>query len=110
MSSLVRVELSGHLTEDALRAALADSLRSAASASVALLFDCSAMTGYELSARNAFVEWHRAHRDRVRGVAIVTTRTLWHMVIAAMAFASGQVMKPFETVDQAERWLRTLGH
>lgn len=103
---LIEIKLDGHLTEPALYRTLADALPVDLSGGAGLLFDCTAMTGYDLDARHAFVDWHVRERKRVVGVAIVTDKLLWHMVVSAMAFASGQNMKAFSSVSEAERWLR----
>ncbi len=71
----------------------------------ALIFDCREMTDYEPEARELFVRWHRTHRGRIGAVAIVTDRPLWHLVISAMALASGQTMKAFSDLEDARRWV-----
>lgn len=66
------------------------------------------MTGYDAEARQLFVEWNARHRARVTAVAIVTHKILWHVVIAAMALASGQRMRAADTPQAARRWLASL--
>ena len=56
-------------------------------------------------ARERFVEWNRQHRARLRAVAVVTENRMYHMVISAMAMASGQRMKGFATFDAAHAWV-----
>lgn len=102
------IRLSGHLTADALDAELAriaPALAGAQPASVTLLVDAGEMTGYHVAARERFVAWNRMHRDRVRRVAIVTTRTLWRAVISAMALASSQQIRAFADAAEARDWL-----
>ncbi len=49
--------------------------------------------------------WNARFRPRINRVAVITEKILWHMVVAAMAVASGQTMKAFDSVDAAEAWL-----
>lgn len=106
-SRIVEVELVGHLTKTQLIDALAgaDSLLSSTSEPIALLVDCSQMTAYDTDAREHFVEWNRVARSRVQRLAVMTTRTMWHLVVSGMALASGQSMKAFNDRDAAESWL-----
>jgi hypothetical protein len=106
MTSIVQANLEGQLTQSsllrALNAAVPDETR------VCLLINCLPMTGYDLDARNTFVEWNKAHRPRIAGVAIVTIKPAWQMVVAVMAMASGQQMRAFAAVDEARSWLASL--
>ena len=84
--------LEGHLTRAQLEQVLADvadQLRARQLAPV--LLDCSAMDGYDLDARHAFVEWNKQWKRHVTRVAIVTHNRLYHVVIATMSLASGQL-------------------
>jgi hypothetical protein len=74
-----------------------------------LLVDCNEMTGYDAEARERFVEWTRAHTDQIHCFAIVTSNTLWHMVISAMSLASRKVMRPFASPIAARTWLLAQG-
>ncbi len=105
METLVQVQLEGHLLESDLRDALEGAMKRADSERCAMLIDCLAMSSYEMDARHAFVSWQKAHKDRVRAVAIVTKKTLWHMVVSAMGVASGQPMKAFDEPATARAWL-----
>src|SRR5512141_1636248 len=107
----VRVDLAGHLTRHALATALDRATSSMAQASepVPLIVDCRQMTGYDADARALFVSWNSSHRSRIRRVAVLTANPVWHMVIAAMAVASGQKMKAFAGPDAAESWLHAEG-
>ena len=40
-------------------------------------------------------------RGWVSAVGIVTTNTLWHMIVRTMALASGQTMRPFVELERA---------
>lgn len=104
---VVDVKLLGHLTSDALASELATATRllCASSGTVNLIVDCTRMTGYDLGARGVFVEWNRANRGRVRRVAILTSNSLWRMVISVMSLAATVEMKPFEDRDEAMKWL-----
>ncbi len=110
MARACTLVLRDHLTAESLRAALADAERELAThdEKAALLVDVTAMTGYESEARTLFVAWNDAHRDRVVAVAIVTTNSLWVMVIAAMSLASQQKMKSFSTFPLAASWCASL--
>jgi hypothetical protein len=103
----VRGRLVGHLTERSLAEALENVTRAlhVASRPVPVLLDCTGMEGYELDARHAFVAWNQHERERVSRLAIVTENRLWHVVITAMALASGQRMMGFTTEAQARLWL-----
>lgn len=106
MTPIAHATLAGHLTQAsllrALNLAVPDDLR------VCLVINCLPMTGYDLDARHTFVEWNAAHRGRIAGVAVVTTKSAWHMVVAVMALASGQQMRAFATVDDATSWCASL--
>jgi MFS superfamily sulfate permease-like transporter len=97
--------LEGHLTRAQLEQVLSDiaeQLRTRGSAPV--LLDCSAMDGYDLDARHAFVEWNKQWKTHVTRVAIVTSNRLYHVVIATMSLASGQAMKGFAQREDALAW------
>lgn len=104
---LLSIRLVEHLTEASLSAALLPvTQRLEQSASKAgLVVDCLQMSGYDATARSLFVEWNRAHRDRLHAIGIVTRNLMWHVVISSMALASGQKMKAFGSVHDAEVWL-----
>lgn len=70
-----------------------------------LVFDCTAMTGYDREARKAFVDWHRAMAKHISRIAIVTVNPLWDLVIAAMALASATRMQSFRNRSAALNWL-----
>ncbi len=103
-SGVSTVRLVGHLTADALQRALMAQRSSTTPGP--LLVDCREMTGYDLEARHVFVEWNKRNAALVTRVAIVTTNTVWLMVISAMSLASGRAMKAFDTVEGALAWLR----
>ncbi len=105
---VVRVELSGHLTEQGLRQRLVGAgaeLESLPEPRV-LLVNCAAMTGYDAEARRLFMDWNAARKRRIAAVAVVTDKPLWHVVVSAMALASSQVMRAFDTEVDAEAWAR----
>ena len=106
------LSLDGELTEDSLERQMKpiDATLAASKLTHRLLIDANAMTGYTSEARGAFVDWHRTNKGRLGRVAIVTERMLWHMVIRAMAMASGQQMRPFSDRTEAEAWLLAPGH
>lgn len=100
--------LEGHLTREQLERVLAGVGEQLAKVGHApVLLDCSAMDGYDLDARHAFVDWNQRWRSEVLRVAIVTTNRLYHVVIATMSLASGQAMKGFAEYDEAVSWART---
>ena len=74
-----------------------------------LLVDCLAMTDYEGEARRLFTEWNAQNKHRVHGVAVVTDKLLWHMVVSTIGLASRQTMKAFSDIDEAHAWLGALG-
>jgi hypothetical protein len=104
---IVEMSLEGHLTERSLAAALAGATKSLRSAGggVGLIVDCTTMTSYDLAARGVFVEWNKASRGSLRRLAILTTNSLWRMVISVMALAAGTEMKPFGRRSDALDWL-----
>jgi hypothetical protein len=65
---------------------------------IGLVVDCTAMTAYTPEARALFVEWHRANRECIHAVGIVTTNMLWHMIVRTMALAT---MRPFVELERA---------
>lgn len=102
--SIETISLRGHLTATVLTTALA----SVAPSATALIVDASEMTDYDAGAREVFVAWNERNRGRIAGVAVVTRKPLWRMVISAMGVASRQKMKAFETVEPARTWLEEL--
>ncbi|MFV8752497.1 STAS/SEC14 domain-containing protein [Nannocystaceae bacterium ST9] len=101
-------QLRGHLTRDELDRSLGRLVPrlKRIEDKVAVLIDCREMSGYDLDARHAFVEWNSQWRSRIRKVAIVTSNRLYHVVIAGMALASGQAMRGFADEAQALAWAR----
>lgn len=107
---LVEVNLSEHLTAAALRDALEKSgAQLPRDGQIALLVDCSRMTGYDADARALFVAWNRDHKKRIDRVAIITDNGLWHVVVSAMALASGRKMKAFQSRAEAVSWTNQTG-
>lgn len=99
--------LDGTLTNSTLQRVFAE-IQPALDASVdkvAILVNCLNMSNYELAARSSFVTWNARNRAKIDRVAVVTTKTVWHVVVSAMALASGQKMRAFHTLTQAEQWL-----
>lgn len=76
----------------------------ASAGQVALLVDCSRMTGYDADARALFVAWNGDHKQHIERVAIITENGLWHVVVSAMSLASGRKMKAFSARDDAVAW------
>jgi hypothetical protein len=107
----VHVTLTGHLTRDALEEALDGATRRLGQDfhQVALIVDCRTMTGYDADARALFASWNARFRSRINRVAVITEKVLWHMVVAAMAVASGQRMKAFDSMEAADAWLGKSG-
>lgn len=105
--SLVEIALRGRLTARDLSAALEPAERALRERTdaIVMLVDCSAMTDYDTAAREAFVAWNKANRKRVAKLAVVTTKPLWHLVVSAMALASGQNMRAFSDRPSASAWL-----
>lgn len=105
----VSISIAGHLTVEALERSFAGVAEELASSAAGELFDlvvdAELMTGYDADARARFVEWNAANKRRIRRVAILTDKVLWHMVVAAMSVASGQKMRAFGTRAQADAWL-----
>jgi hypothetical protein len=100
----VSITLTGHLNEDALRHELSSVQSLLGVARRVLIVDARQMTGYDAAARSLFVDWNARFRDRILGVAIVTTKPLWRMVIRAMSLASKQIMIPFSSLQEAQSW------
>lgn len=108
--NIIALHLDAHLSHDFLEARLNEAtthLDGAAKQS-GLVVDCLNMPGYDREARDLFVNWNKAHRDRLVGVAVVTTNPMYRMVIGAMSLASSQQMKAFSTEEEANQWLRTF--
>ncbi len=103
---IVEVALVGHLSKPVLASALQRATEPAPGL-FGLLCDCLGMSSYDMDAREAFVAWNRDYRERVAAVAIVTEKTLWHMVVSTMSMASGQRMRAFRKPDDARRWLES---
>jgi hypothetical protein len=103
----VHVTLTGHLTRAALEQALDGATQRLGQDfhQVALIVDCRTMTGYDADARALFMDWNARFRSRICRAAVITDKMLWHMVVAAMAVASGQRMKAFDKVEAADEWL-----
>jgi hypothetical protein len=103
----VHVTLTGHLTREALEQALTAATERLGQDfhRVALIVDCRTMTSYDPDARALFMSWNARFRSCIDRVAVLTDNILWHMVVGAMAVASGQRMKAFDGLDAAEAWL-----
>lgn len=99
--------LIGHLTRTQLQGVLEQMSMGLSTAwQRPVLLDCSCMDGYDLDARHAFVEWNKKWREHISRVGIVTDNRVYHLVISAMSLASGQSMKGFAELSEAEAWLR----
>ena len=96
------LRLEGHLTLESLELSLA---LLSVSPGRPLLVDCTKMESYDSEARERFVGWHREHRAMISAVAVVTDKSLWHMIVSAMSLASGQKMRAFADVEAAHAWL-----
>jgi hypothetical protein len=107
MAQVFSCRLTGHLTRGQLETELARVPAREASGSGAqyVLLDCMEMVDYDLEARHAFVVWLKSHRPQK--VAILTSRSLWRMVIQAMSMASKVPLQPFDDAEAARRWLLT---
>ena len=73
-----------------------------------VLLDCTEMTGYDLAARELFVQWNAAHRESIAGLAVVLHRPMWFAVVATMALLARQQMRAFRTSPAANEWLSEL--
>lgn len=106
-ASLLTLTLEGHLSAGNLHGVTAPvAVRLAGQGPrCGLIVDARRMTGYDTEARTAFVSWIGEHRSRLLAIAILTSNTVWRMVIGAMALASGTRMKPFAEPGEAEAWL-----
>lgn len=107
---LLETSLRGHLTRAELDRSLAELVPALEQAQdkVLVLIDCLEMKGYDLDARHAFVEWNGKWRTKIERVAIVTQNRVYHVVISAMALASGQAMRGFADHDAALAWAHDL--
>lgn len=101
------IELEGHLTRGQMSRTLALPEQQMRDGCV-LVVNALGMSGYDAAAREAFVAWNREHRDQVVGVAVITSKPMWRLVVSAMGLASSQSMKAFENADEALRWARDL--
>lgn len=102
---LSRAAIRGHLDARSLADELARVETTLPPRDGRLLLDCREMTGYEVEARHAFVEWNARVRGRLVRVAILTDQPLWWMVIAAMSVAARLPMKGFADEQGARSWL-----
>jgi hypothetical protein len=101
----VSIVLSEHLTRVDLEASLSVAVVSLRKGKINLVVDCRRMTRYDADARQYFVDWNRRWATHVNCVAIVLTNPIWHLVVAAMALASGQRMKAFGSISEAAEWI-----
>jgi hypothetical protein len=62
------------------------------------------MTGYDSDARSLFVAWNADHKKRIRCVAVITDKALWHVVVSAMSLASRQRIKAFYVREEGVGW------
>ena len=107
MVDRIHIELSGHLTAEALSAKLveADAKLAQVTLPADAIFDCRQMHGYDLAARVGFSEWNREQADRLRKVVIITDRLLWRVVVSAMALAARREILTAESLAEADRLL-----
>ena len=103
----VQLSLVGHLTESALAATLDRTDREirAATNRPTLVVDCLTMSGYDSAARSLFVSWNSRHKRKFLCVAVITKNKLWHMAVSSMALVSGQKMRAFNALADADPWI-----
>lgn len=103
----IHLRLSGHLSEPVLVAELnrADHELLGVRHPPILVVNCLTMSGYDSAARGLFISWNSRQKRKFLCVAIITENKLWHMVVSSMALASGQKMKAFSSLSQAEPWM-----
>lgn len=108
--NIIALHLDAHLSHSFLDTQLREATGSLdeANGPCGLVVDCASMPGYDRDARELFVTWNKTHRDRLIGVAVVTTNPMYRMVIGAMSLASSQQMKAFASEAEAATWLRSL--
>lgn len=77
---------------------------------VSLLVDATAMSEYDVEARDWFVSaWAPVHGGRVCRLAVVTTSGKFRLAIVAVGLAArlhGIRVKPFSDVAEAEQWAK----
>jgi hypothetical protein len=103
-----KITLTGHLTNDTLLRELAiatEVLEMQPERPLGLLFDVLQMTGYDQEIRTSYIEWHRRHHRRLGRVAVVTTSSLWRVVVSAVGLATRGQVRTFPTVEQAAVWV-----
>ena len=100
----VRVTLHGHLTKEQLERALGAAEH--VKGTIGLLVDCLEMKSYDTEARAYFVDWHKKMQPHIEKTAVVLNQPVWRIVVSAMGLASNIPMTAFDTIVEAERWLR----
>ena len=106
-SAPVRVNssLEGIFTVERAHQLFAECAAAADAKPFALVLDCRAMDDYTPDAREAFTQWLSRERARIDCVAIITSKSLWHMVIATMSLVTRLPMKPFSSPAAAAAWV-----
>lgn len=103
------VELVGHLDLAGLQGALSPIHEALARkpGSFRMLINALHMESYDPVARDWWVrEWSPQYRPRLERLAIVTDRTVWHMLAVTLALATSLKIKPFREPGEAREWLR----
>jgi hypothetical protein len=104
---MLRIKMEGHLTLAKMEAYFAPVSRALdAKSPQSLIINVLEMTTYEVAARDWFVKsWSPKYRPLVNRLALVTNKTTWRMLAAAVALATGQNMKAFASLADAESWV-----
>ena len=105
---ILRVTVSGHLTIAKMEELFAPVSRvlDETGQPHPLIMDVLDMSDYDVAAREWFIKkWSPQYRPRVSKMALITKKTSWRMLTAAVALTTGQRLKAFPSVADAQRWL-----
>ena len=102
---IVEVQAKGHLTECVMGQLLSDVEYNMPDGDFGILFLTSDMCGYDMGARPVFIQWLNKNVDRVRRLAIVSEKQLWHLLLSSMANSIDTKMAIFYEEEGARDWL-----
>jgi hypothetical protein len=108
---MLRIKMEGHLTLAKMEAYFAPVSQALGERSPqSLIINVLEMKTYDVAARDWFVKsWSPKYRPLVNRLALVTNKVTWRMLTATVALATGQNMKAFASLADAESWADGTG-
>lgn len=103
---MIIMELENHVDGEVMGAALRDIKRSFAGKRHGIIVDTLDMRTYDIDAQRVFIAWVNENSDQIVKVAVVSDKSVWHMVISTMVPLIDVPLKIFYEMDDAKTWVR----